>query len=197
MKYCREKEEYLKNRQIDLDGNVRATALNIDKKTQKKEPVKIRGDTAKIFLYEDTNGELSISRSEIKKNGIYEYQDMTLYSDYMEVDLIKKLALVRQGNHLNIGETTDVKSEITDIDMNTEIAVLINNVEFKNIDKDGEVMTASSDKGEIFNKTKIAILRENVIADTIENHIEADYAKYFIETGILNAEGNVRIDYKK
>ncbi|MCS5421529.1 MULTISPECIES: LPS export ABC transporter periplasmic protein LptC [Psychrilyobacter] len=187
----------LKNRQIDLDGNVRATAFNVDKKTQKKEPVKIRGDTAKIFLYEDANGELSISRSEIKKNGVYEYQDMTLYSDYMEVDLIKKLALGRRGNHLNIGGTTDVKSEITDIDMNTEIAVLINDVEFKNVDKDGKVMTASSDKGEIFNKTKVAVLRENVAADTIENHIEADYAKYFMETGILNAEGNVRIDYKK
>jgi len=187
----------LKNRQIDLDGNVRAIAFNVDKKTQKKEPVKIRGDTVKIFLYEDANKELSISRSEIKKNGIYEYQDMTLYSDYMEVDLIKKLALGRHGNHLNIGETTDVKSEITDIDMNTEIAILINNVEFKNIDKDGKVMTASSDKGKIFNKTKVAVLRENVVADTIENHIESDSAKYFMETGILNAEGNVRIDYKK
>ncbi len=187
----------LKNRQIDLDGNVRATALNIDKKTQKKEPVKIRGDTAKIFLYEDVNGELSISRSEIKKNGVYEYQDMTLYSDYLEVDLIKKLALGRRGNHLNIDGTTDVKSEITDIDMNTEIAVLINNVEFENVDKDGKIMTASSDKGKIFNKTKVAVLRENVVADTIENHIEADYTKYYMETGILNAEGNVRIDYKK
>jgi lipopolysaccharide export system protein LptA len=187
----------LKNRQIDLDGNVRALAFNVDKKTQKKEPVKIRGDTAKIFLYEDVNGELSISRSEIKKNGVYEYQDMTLYSDYMEVDLIKKLALGRRGNHLNIGGTTDVKSEITDIDMNTEIAILINNVEFENVDKEGKIMTASSDKGKVFNKTKIAVLRENVVADTIENHIEADYAKYYMETGILNAEGNVRIDYKK
>ena len=187
----------LKNRQIDLDGNVRALAFNVDKKTQKKEPVKIRGDTAKIFLYEDVNGELSISRSEIKKNGVYEYQDMTLYSDYLEVDLIKKLALGRRGNHLNISGTTDVKSEITDIDMNTEIAILINNVEFENVDKDGKIMTASSDKGKIFNKTKIAVLRENVVADTIENHIEADYAKYYMETGILNAEGNVRIDYKK
>ncbi|MGB6129001.1 MAG: LPS export ABC transporter periplasmic protein LptC [Psychrilyobacter sp.] len=187
----------LKNKQIDLDGNVRAIAFNIDKKTQKKEPVKIRGDTIKIFLYEDVNGKLSISRSEIKKKGIYEYQDMTLYSDYMEVDLIKKLALGRYGNHLNIGETTDVKSEITDIDMNTEIAILINNVEFKNINKDGKIMTASSDKGKIFNKTKVAVLRENVVADTIENHIESDSAKYFMETGILNAEGNVRIDYKK
>ena len=187
----------LKNRQIDLDGNVRALAFNVDKKTQKKEPVKIRGDTAKIFLYEDVNKELSISRSEIKKNGVYEYQDMTLYSDYMEVDLIKKLALGRRGNHLNIGGTTDVKSEITDIDMNTEIAILINDVEFKNVDQDGKIMTASSDKGKIFNKTKIAVLRENVVADTVENHIEADYAKYFMETGILNAEGNVRIDYKK
>ena len=115
----------------------------------------------------------------------------------MEVDLIKKLAMGRRGNHLNIGETTDVKSEITDIDMNTEIAILINNVQFKNIDKDGKIMTASSDKGKIFNKTKVAVLRENVVADTAENHIEADYAKYFVETGILNAEGNVRIDYKE
>lgn len=186
----------LKNRQIDLDGNIRAIAFNIDKKTQKKEPVKIRGDTAKIFLYEGKNGELSISRSEIKKNGVYKYQDMTLYSDYMEVDLIKKMALGRHGNHMSISDTTDVKSEIIDIDMNTEIASLINNVEFKNIDKDGKVTTALADKGKIFNKTKIADLRGNVVVETIENHIEADYAKYFMETGILNAEGNVRIDYK-
>ena len=186
----------LKNRQIDLDGNVRALAFNADEKTQKKEPVKIRGDTVKIFLYEDVNGELSISRSEIKKNGVYEYQDMTLYSDYMEVDMIKKLALGRRGNHLNIGGTIDVKSEITDINMNTETAVLINNVKFKNVDKDGKIMTASSDKGKIFNKTKIAVLQENVTADTVDNHIEADYTKYFMETGILNAKGNVRIDYK-
>ncbi|OQY42050.1 MAG: hypothetical protein B6227_03350 [Fusobacteriia bacterium 4572_74] len=187
----------LKNRQIDLDGNVRAHTFNVDKKTQKKEPVKIRGDTVKIFLYEDVNGKLSISRSEIKKNGIYEYRDMILYSDYMEVDMIKKLAMGRRGNHINIGETTDIKSEIVDIDMNTEIAILINNVQFKNIDKDGKVMTASSDRGKIFNKTKVAILQKNVVVDTAESHIESDYAKYFVETGILNAEGNVRIDYKK
>ncbi|MEI6856912.1 hypothetical protein [Psychrilyobacter sp.] len=187
----------LKNRQIDLDGNVHVLAFNVDNKTQKKEPVKIRGDTAKVFLYENANGELSISRSEIKKNVVYEYQDMILYSGYMEVDLIKKIALGRRGNRLNIGGTTDIKSEITDIDMNTEVVVLIKNVEFKNIDEDDKVMTASSDKGKIFNKTKIAVLRENVIADTIEIHIEADYAKYFMKTGILNAKGNVRIDYKK
>ncbi len=187
----------LKNKQIDLDGNIRALAFNIDKKTQKKEPVKIRGDTIKIFLYENEKKELSISRFELKKNSIYEYRDMTLYSDYMEVDLIKKLALGRYGNHLNINGMTDIKSEIMEIDMNEEIVNLINNVEFKNIDKDGKITTASSNKGKIFNKTKISELREDVMVDTIENHIEADYVKYYIETGILNAEGNVRIDYKK
>jgi lipopolysaccharide export system protein LptA len=148
-------------------------------------------------LYEDVNGELSISRAEIKKKGIYEYQDMILYSDYLEIDLVKKLAMGRRGNHLNIGGTTDVKSEIIDVDMNTEIATLINDVQFKNTDKDGKVMTASADKGKIFNKTKVAILQENVTVETAGNHIEADYAKYFVETGILNAEGNVRIDYKE
>ena len=186
----------LKNRQINLDGDVRALAYNVDENTQKKEPVKIRGDTAKIFLYEDIAGELSISRAEIKKNGIYEYQDMTLYSDYMEIDLIKKIALGRHGSYLNIGEKTDVESEITNIDMNTEIVILINDVKFKNVDKEGNVMTASSDKGRIFNKTQVAILEKNVVADTEDNHIEADYTKYFMETGILNAKGNVRIDYK-
>jgi len=187
----------LKNKQIDLDGNIRALAFNVDKKTQKKEPVNIRGDTAKIFLYDGNNKELSISRFEIKKNGIYKYQDMNLYSDYIEVDLIKKLVLGRHGNHLNINDTVDIKSEIMDIDMNTEIANLIDDVELKTIDKDGKTTVASADKGKIFNKTKIAELRGDVVVETIENHIEADYIKYFMETEVLNAEGNVRIDYKK
>jgi lipopolysaccharide export system protein LptA len=186
----------LKNKQIDLDGNVKALAFNVDKKTKKKDPVKIRGDTAKIFLVKDENGELTISRAEIKKNGIYEYQEMTLYSDYIELDLIKKLALGRHGSHLNLEGRTDVKAEILDINMVTEVAILINDVDFKNVDEEGKVTVATSDKGRILNKEQIAILRENVVADTAENHIEADYTEYHMETGILKAKGNVRLDYK-
>ncbi|MCK5779782.1 MAG: LPS export ABC transporter periplasmic protein LptC [Psychrilyobacter sp.] len=186
----------MKNKQVDLNGNVRALAYNIDKKTGKKIPVKIRGKTAKIFLYDNKGGNLAISRMEIKEKGIYEYQDMTLKSDYMEIDMIKNLALGRHGNKLNIDGQTDVEAEIADIDMNTEIVNLINNVKFRDKDKDGKITTATSDKGQIRNKEDIVILRENVVADTEANHIEADYTKYNIETGILNAKGNVRVDYK-
>jgi lipopolysaccharide export system protein LptA len=186
----------LKNKQIDLDGNVRTLTYNVDEKTGKKEPVKIRGDTAKVFLYDNIEGKLAVSRAEVKKNGIYEYQDMTLYSDYMEIDLIKKMALGRYGTHLNMGGKTDVKSEIADINMNTEVAILTNNVEFENVNEKGEKMTGSSDRGKIYNKENVAVLEDNVVADTVENHIEADYAEYHMETGILEARGNVRLDYK-
>ncbi|RUA08915.1 MAG: hypothetical protein DSY38_01200 [Fusobacteria bacterium] len=186
----------LKNRQIDLDGNVKGLAFNFDKKTQKKEPVKIKGDTAKVFLVKDKTGKLTISRAEIKKNGVYEYQDMTLYSDYIELDLIEKSALGRYGNHINIEGKTDVKAEILDINMETEVIVFINDVHFKTIDEKGQVTVGTSDKGRVLNKENLAILRENVVVDTEKNHIESDYMDYNMETGILNAKGNVRLDSK-
>jgi len=80
--------------------------------------------------------------------------------------------------------------------MQTEVATLINDVKFENIDENGKKTTATSDKGKIFNKKQLAILEENVVADTTENHIEADRAEYYMETGILKAKGNVRLDYK-
>jgi len=186
----------MKNKQVDLTGNVKALAFSKDKKTGEKQPVNIRSKTAKIFLYDDIDGNMAISRMEIKEKGVYEYQDMTLKSDYMEIDMIKKLALGRHGVQMNIADQTDVEADIADVDMNTEIVNLTNNIKFKDKDKAGKITTGSSDKGQIRNKENLIILRENVVLDTEANHVESDYAKYNTETGILNAKGNVRIDYK-
>ncbi len=179
---------------VDFTGNVKSSVYDIDKKTGEKKPINFQGDSVRVYFIED-NG-YKATRSEIKENGVFKYSGMTLYSDYLEIDLQRNLALGRQGSRLIMENGTEITSEIVDVNMTTEVANLINNVEITSFSEGTGYTKATGDTGIIKNKEKIAELEGNVKAESATATIEADRGIYDMNTNKFKAVGNVFIDYK-
>ncbi len=187
----------LKNKQINLNGNTRIITYITNETGKDREAVKVRGDTVKAFLFQDKNNSLTISRIEIKGNGIYKYQDTLLHSDYLELDLLKNLAFGKKNNHINIGKDIDITSDIVNMDLTKEVITLIGDVTIESIDINNEKIDAVSNKGVLYNKEKKIILEDNVIVNTKTNSLKADYGEYYLDTGVIDAKGNIKLDYKQ
>ena len=182
------------DKKIDFVGNVKASMYQIDKKTGKKEPVNFQGNSARVYFIED-NG-YKATRSEIKDKGVFKYSGMTLYSDYLELDLQRNLALGKQGSRLIMENGTEVTSEIADVNLTTEVANLINKVVITNFSQESGYTKATADRGIIKNKEKIAELEGRVKAESATATIEADRGIYNMNTNKFKAIGNVFINYK-
>lgn len=182
------------DKKVDFVGNVKATMYQINKKTGKKEPVNFHGNSARVYFVED-NG-YKATRSEIKDNGVFKYAGMTLYSDYLELDLQRNLALGRQRSRLVMENGTEVTSDIVDVNLNTEVANLINKVVITNFSKESGYTKATADRGIIKNKEKIAELEGRVKAESATAIIESDRGIYNMNTNKFKAIGNVFINYK-
>ncbi|WP_321327928.1 LptA/OstA family protein [uncultured Ilyobacter sp.] len=182
------------DKKVDFVGNVKASMYQTDKKTGKKEPVNFEGNSARVYFIED-NG-YKANRSEIKDNGVFRYSGMTLHSDYLELDLVRNLALGREGSRLIMENGTEVTSDIVDVNLTTEVANLINNVEITNFSQESGYTKATADRGIIKNKEKIAELEGRVKAESATATIEADRGIYNMNTNKFKAIGNVFINYK-
>lgn len=182
------------NKTVDITGNVRALVYNVDENTGKREKVEYEGDTARVYFIDD-NG-FKATRSEIRDNGVFKYQGMTMYSDYVEIDLQKNLALGRQGSRIIMDNGTDIVSEIADMNLNTEVVELINKVEITSVDPENGYKKATADRGIIRNKEQIAELEGRVHAEMDDATIEADKGIYDMNTDKFRAIGNVFINYK-
>ncbi|GLI55578.1 hypothetical protein PM10SUCC1_10920 [Propionigenium maris DSM 9537] len=180
-------------KKVDITGDVRAKLYNIDEKTGKRERVDYNGDTARVYFIDD-NG-YKATRSEIRDNGVFKYQGMTLYSDYVEVDFQDNLALGRQGSRILMDNGTDIVSEIADMNLNTEVVELLNDVEITSLDPKNGYKKATADKGIIRNKEQVAELEGRVRAETDTATIDADRGIYDMNTDRFRAMGNVFINY--
>ncbi len=178
---------------LDITGDVDALIYNVDKTTGKKDKILYNGDSARVYFIDD-NG-LKASRSEIRDNGVFKYQGMTMYSDYVEIDLNKNLALGRRGSRIVMDNGIDVISEIADMNLNTEEVELINDVEITNIDPKSGYKKATADRGIIRNKEQVTELIGRVHAETDTAKIDADKGIYDMKTSKFKAMGNVFIDY--
>ncbi|WP_321327919.1 hypothetical protein [uncultured Ilyobacter sp.] len=85
---------------------------------------------------------------------------MTLHSDYLELDLVRNLALGREGSRLIMENGTEVTSDIVDVNLTTEVANLINNVEITNFSQESGYTKATADRGIIKIKKKLQNLKE-------------------------------------
>ena len=182
------------DKKVDFVGNVKASMYQIDNNTGKKEPVNFEGNSARVYFVEDDG--YKATRSEIKNNGVFRYSGMTLYSDYLELDFLRNLALGREKSRLVMENGTEVSSDIVDVNLTTEVANLINNVEITNFSQESGYTKATADKGIIRNKEKIAELEGNVKAESATATIEADKGIYNMNTNKFKAIGNVFINYK-
>ena len=181
------------DKKVDITGDVKAKLYNVDEKTGKRERVDYEGDTARVYFIDD-NG-YKATRSEIRDNGIFKYQGMTLYSDYVEVDFEDNLALGRQGSRILMDNGTDIVSEIADMNLTTEVVELLNDVEITSVDPENGYRKATADKGIIRNKEQVAELEGRVRAETDTATIDADRGIYDMNTDKFKAMGNVFINY--
>jgi|GEM_PF-5890895 len=181
------------DKKVDITGDVEAKLYNVNEDTGEEEAVDYKGDTARVYFVDD-NG-LKANRSEIRDNGIFKYQGMTLFSDYVEIDFNDNLALGRQGSRILMDNGTNIVSEIADMNLTTEVVILLNNVEITSVDAESGYKKATADRGTIRNKEQIAELEGRVRAETDTATIDADRGIYDMNTDKFRAMGNVFIDY--
>jgi lipopolysaccharide export system protein LptA len=179
---------------IDFRGNVKASVYDQDEKSGKKIPVDFQGDLVRVYFVDD-NG-YKATRSEIRESGVFKYEGMVLYSDYLELDLQRNLALGRDGSRMVMENGTEITSELVDVNLTTEVINLIHNVEITSFSEGGGYTKATGDRGVIKNREKIAELEGNVKAESPTATIEADRGIYNMNTNKFKAIGNVFIDYK-
>lgn len=182
------------NKTVDFRGNVKASVYDLDKKTGEKVPVDFQGDFVRVYFVDD-NG-YKATRSEIRDNGVFKYEGMVLYSDYLELDLQRNLALGRERSRLVMEDGTEITSELVDVNLATEVVNLIHDVEITSFSEGVGYTKATGDRGIIKNKEKIAELEGNVKAESPTATIEADRGIYNMNTNKFKAIGNVFIDYK-
>lgn len=178
---------------VDITGDVKARLYNVDEKSDNRERVDYKGDTARVYFIDDDG--FKATRSEIRENGVFTYQGMTLYSDYLEVDLMNNLALGRQGSRIIMDNGTDIISEIADMNLTTEEVTLLNEVEITSVDTKSGYRKSTADKGIIKNKEQIAELEGRVHAETDTATIDSDRGIYDMNTDKFRAIGNVFINY--
>ena len=152
-----------------------------------------QGDTARVYFIDD-NG-YKATRSEIRDNSIFKYQGMTLYSDYMEIDLQKNLVLGRQGSRILMDNGTNIVSETADMNLNTEEVVLLNNVEITSVNTESGYSKVTADRGIIKSGEQVAELEGRVRAETDTATIDADRGIYNMKADKFKAIGNVFINY--
>lgn len=174
------------DKKIDIIGDVKARGYNggaVDN------IVDYTGDSARIYFIDD-NG-YRATRSEVRDNGVFKYQGMTLYSDYLEIDFIRKLALGRQGSRIVTGTGESVESEVADINLNTEIINLVGSVEMLD-----NGTRATANRGVIRNRERIVELEGDVQVENDSATVTSDRATYDMNTEKLDAKGNVFVNYK-
>jgi len=113
----------------------------------------------------------------------------------VEIDFNDNLALGRQGSRILMDNGTNIVSEIADMNLTTEVVILLNNVEITSVDAESGYKKATADRGTIRNKEQIAELEGRVRAETDTATIDADRGIYDMNTDKFRAMGNVFIDY--
>lgn len=182
----------MQNMVVDLLGNAQGTF--IDKGTI----TNFSGDSVRAYLKEE-NKTYTVQRVEALKNAKIVREDMTLTSNYLEMDVPRNLVFSKEKSKIVLNNEkglTTITSKTMDGDLNTEILNLNVDVKIVNKNKNGEITTLTSNKAIVKNKENIVDLLGDVIADNAKATIDADSAIYNTNTNKIKAKGNVFINYK-
>lgn len=177
------------------------------------------GRLAKIFFIEE-NDDYKMSRGEIKEKTKFNYKDMLLESEYMEIDNIKRFVYGKQKPKLKIIEKiepkgiteakivnkeekpkqneTETTADYIYLDVNNEIGYLERNVAVthNNSDVSLGMMNSKSDKALLRNHEKIIELNGNVVVSQRANTIFTDKGFMNLMTNELSGDGNINFKYK-
>lgn len=176
------------------------------------------GKTAKMFFIEQ-NDEYKVSRGEIKERAKFNYKDMMLESEFLELDNIKRFAYGRQKPKLKMIDKapstavtkgavttnaavkqndTETSADYIYLDIEKELGYMERNVAVthKNSDEKLGIMNSKSDKAILRNNEKLIEMEGNVVVTQRANTIFTDKGIVNLRTNELSGDGNINFKYK-
>lgn len=152
-------------------------------------------------VYFKNSGKYEILRSEVRENAVFIQGDKKLKSDYIEIDSNRRLVFSKENTELTLvdavnGETV-IKSAVTEVDIDKDMATLIGDVQIKNNNSEYGLTNVTADRGIIRQKAGTVELIGHVEIENNESIVQADRGIYDMNSKKIKASGNVYVDYKK
>ena len=119
---------------------------------------------------------MSITRSEIKENVRMTYKDITLDSQYNEMDSRRNLILARDKVMVDFKNNTKMTANYLYMDMNKQEGYARNNVKIVSTLPQFKTINTSADKATIYLKDKKIKLNGNVVTYQGKNQISSKNA---------------------
>ena len=179
-----------------IRGNIK-DLVNDPRPLVESEAVNFIGNTAKVYFVSHKNGSnMSITRSEIKENVHMTYKDITLDSQYNEMDSGRNLILARDKVMVDFKNNTKMTANYLYMDMNKQEGYARNNVKIVSTLPQFRTINTSADKATIYLKDKRIKLNGNVVTYQGKTQISSKSAIYDIDRRILENEGNIQMQYE-
>ena len=179
-----------------IRGNVK-DLVNDPRPLVESEAVNFIGNTAKVYFVSHKNGSnMSITRSEIKENVHMTYKDITLDSQYNEMDSGRNLILARDKVMVDFKNNTKMTANYLYMDMNKQEGYARNNVKIVSTLPQFRAINTSADKATIYLKDKKIKLNGNVVTYQGKTQISSKSAIYNMDKRILENEGNIQMQYE-
>ena len=179
-----------------IRGNVK-DLVNDPRPLVESEAVHFIGNTAKVYFVSHKNGSnMSITRSEIKENVHMTYKDITLDSQYNEMDSRRNLILARDKVMVDFKNNTKMTANYLYMDMNKQEGYARNNIKIVSTLPQFRAINTSADKATIYLKDKKIKLNGNVVTYQGKNQISSKSAIYNMDKKILENEGNIQMQYE-
>ena len=179
-----------------IRGNVKDLA-NDPRPLVESEAVHFRGNTAKVYFVKHKKGNnMSITRTEIKQNVHMTYKDITLDSQYNEMDSLRNLILARDKVMVDFKNSTKMTSNYLYMDMNKQEGYARNNVKIVSTLPQFKTINTSADKAIIYLKDKKIRLNGNVVTYQGKTIISSKEATYDIRNKVLENYGNIQMQYE-
>ena len=139
---------------------------------------------------------MSITRSEIKENVHMTYKDITLDSQYNEMDSGRNIILARDKVMVDFKNNTKMTANYLYMDMNKQEGYARNNVKIVSTLPQFRTINTSADKATIYLKDKKIKLNGNVVTYQGKTQISSKSAIYDMDKRILENEGNIQMQYE-
>ena len=179
-----------------IRGNVKDLA-NDPRPLVESEAVHFRGNTAKVYFVKHKKGNnMSITRTEIKQNVHMTYKDITLDSQYNEMDSLRNLILARDKVMVDFKNNTKMTANYLYMDMNKQEGYARNNVKIVSTLPQFKTINTSADKAIIYLKDKKIRLNGNVVTYQGKTIISSKEATYDIRNRVLENYGNIQMQYE-
>ena len=179
-----------------IRGNIK-NLVNDPTPLVESEAVNFIGNTAKVYFVSHKNGSnMSITRSEIKENVHMTYKDITLDSQYNEMDSGRNLILARDKVMVDFKNNTKMTANYLYMDMNKQEGYARNNVKIVSTLPQFRAINTSADKATIYLKDKKIKLNGNVVTYQGKTQISSKSAIYDMDKRILENEGNIQMQYE-